>query len=767
MAAEQLIFEYSRAVDAAASPAGVVHYYTNNAQAFTIKSGGQYVENTQVDAGDWSDYDALAALPDSPTDLTTMRLDHPALGQVFAIQDDMTFLLYVYAADIGDMIDTMEITEQADNQIKSLAFGLTKTSNTLLENETTLFLPGAEITVAVTYGDNDAYFDMGRYFLDSAPFDPFATSLSYQGRSPAGKLKDSTFDIQNSTTAATWTGTPQDVAKAIVTLYSDGEIAETDIITGISTYEYTATFAPSDNVLEGLNKWLATMRWAFVELHDGRYFIGNPVALPDYQPNNRYTFTRDQDVFTRRIDRNGDGVYSRVCVKYGDPAAYIFVNVPTHSYWYTPTHRTLHVDAPTGANATQAQDLADQKAQELQYIGIKEQCVGPLRPWLIIGDVAQLSDGEMATVTGSITELRHQLGAQGFYTTFTTDSGGEIVAEEGETLAVVVASTVWGANRQRRMTDFIQTNRKGGSSSGVMGATGPAGPAGPAGPQGEQGPAGETGATGPQGQQGAVGAQGPAGADGQNGVGVPTGGTTNQLLAKASGTDYDTKWDDPKPKTRIYVPKGSDEGYDDEFDDGSLAAGWTAINVSAAPNVWYEASGVKGLSFEHPGYTTDKCEGLIKSISGLSAPFCIETALRYSSRPQSYPCMGLMLSTINVDGTGYQAIGAHYFYNSSGLNRIGTVVKTWTNFVTVNSDTGGNEVDNIGAYDELYLRLYYNGSTVYLYTSVDGVVWTQQSSYAWNKTPAYAGLYLQIGQSYPFRGQFKYFRVRSGSPANG
>lgn len=34
------------------------------------------------------------------------------------------------------------------------------------------------------------------------------------------------------------------------------------------------------------------------------------------------------------------------------------------------------------------------------------------------------------------------------------------------------------------------------------------------------------------------------GADGQDGVGVPTGGTTGQVLAKASGTDYDTEWVD-------------------------------------------------------------------------------------------------------------------------------------------------------------------------------------------------------------------------------
>ena len=39
------------------------------------------------------------------------------------------------------------------------------------------------------------------------------------------------------------------------------------------------------------------------------------------------------------------------------------------------------------------------------------------------------------------------------------------------------------------------------------------------------------------------GATGPAGADG---VGVPAGGTTGQVLSKASGTDYDTEWTTPE-----------------------------------------------------------------------------------------------------------------------------------------------------------------------------------------------------------------------------
>jgi len=60
--------------------------------------------------------------------------------------------------------------------------------------------------------------------------------------------------------------------------------------------------------------------------------------------------------------------------------------------------------------------------------------------------------------------------------------------------------------------------------------------------KGATGPAGETGETG---AAGATGATGAAGADGADGVGVPSGGTTGQVPAKKSATDYDIEWVDP------------------------------------------------------------------------------------------------------------------------------------------------------------------------------------------------------------------------------
>lgn len=56
---------------------------------------------------------------------------------------------------------------------------------------------------------------------------------------------------------------------------------------------------------------------------------------------------------------------------------------------------------------------------------------------------------------------------------------------------------------------------------------------------------GAPGAPGADGDDGADGAAGAAGANGVDGIGVPAGGTTGQVLVKASETDYDTQWADP------------------------------------------------------------------------------------------------------------------------------------------------------------------------------------------------------------------------------
>jgi hypothetical protein len=160
-------------------------------------------------------------------------------------------------------------------------------------------------------------------------------------------------------------------------------------------------------------------------------------------------------------------------------------------------------------------------------------------------------------------------------------SGGTVSVNVGETLTGepgTNASVTNSGNETNVILNFTIPRGKTGPQGpqgepGADGKTGPQGPqgkpgadgkTGPQGPQGEpgadgktgpQGPQGEPGAdgkTGPQGPQGKPGADGKTGPQGPAGPGVATGGTTRQVLAKKSNTNYDTEWINPLP----YVPIG-------------------------------------------------------------------------------------------------------------------------------------------------------------------------------------------------------------------
>lgn len=118
------------------------------------------------------------------------------------------------------------------------------------------------------------------------------------------------------------------------------------------------------------------------------------------------------------------------------------------------------------------------------------------------------------------------------------------------------------------------------------GLPGPAGPAGPAGDPGPQGIAGVAGPTGPAGPAGATGPAGPAGANGTNGtngVGVPTGGTTGQVLAKSSSADYATQWVTPSAGSAAGpVVRAT------RLSSASISTGW---NVVSFPDVLTDTAG--------------------------------------------------------------------------------------------------------------------------------------------------------------------------------
>ena len=86
-------------------------------------------------------------------------------------------------------------------------------------------------------------------------------------------------------------------------------------------------------------------------------------------------------------------------------------------------------------------------------------------------------------------------------------------------------------------------------------------------------PRGNTGAQGPQGEQGI---QGDKGADGE---GVPTGGTTGQVLTKSSDSDYDTEWADPTSGTKEVVLYDNPTGSSGTITLSDSSANYTYLEI--------------------------------------------------------------------------------------------------------------------------------------------------------------------------------------------
>jgi len=102
------------------------------------------------------------------------------------------------------------------------------------------------------------------------------------------------------------------------------------------------------------------------------------------------------------------------------------------------------------------------------------------------------------------------------------------------------SSLVYSSGPQGPQGDRGDTGPQG--QQGPTGAQGTQGIPGVPGADGAQGPKGDTGSDGEQGIQGIQGIQGAPGAQGSPGVGVPAGGSTGQVLQKASDADYNTAW---------------------------------------------------------------------------------------------------------------------------------------------------------------------------------------------------------------------------------
>lgn len=119
-------------------------------------------------------------------------------------------------------------------------------------------------------------------------------------------LKDSTFDERNSFAA-------EELDKVLKKIL---EYAGIDQYRIQSTTTKRGMAFPSDmEILTGIQELLKTTSdWTIHELTDGTIVIGRPSYSLMPQPG-RYTFNRNEDVFSRQITMDDSESYSRVCVR--------------------------------------------------------------------------------------------------------------------------------------------------------------------------------------------------------------------------------------------------------------------------------------------------------------------------------------------------------------------------------------------------------------------------------------------------------------------
>lgn len=455
-----LVWDFYRAVPAAGL-GGTVHYYDEESQSLYL-SEGLATRVATVEDGHWGEAVPGDVIQITDDQWTSLRLDHPSNGTLYGVAsgpDGLTFLRYQYAMDLSTILSAWNWSSRTDSPISQFSANVLNVGEDIFLPDASLFQPGSRLRLGIRMGDSEPFL-LGTAWLDDMSYEATAQTVPISGRSTIGKLRDQTFDDNT-----TFTGP----------LYQQiGSIFE---LAGIKKYaveqsgdEPAFDFKPSQTLMAGCEMMTSyyTSRdglniWDLAELPDGTVLMGyNTTFLSKYIPHGYYTFSLGKDLFRRKTRKSIDAAYTQVRATgrdfSGNELQPVTVPVLNYSTWSLGAHKTYHATAPQKLTQEQLRVWAENKAAELQYVGIGEDFSGPIRPHLIVGDVAVVAEpGQSSGVgLGLVTEVRHTFSlADGYRTEFAVDSGG--VATDGEDYVVHTrAAAVSGYNRRQTVMDLIR-----------------------------------------------------------------------------------------------------------------------------------------------------------------------------------------------------------------------------------------------------------------------------------------------------------------------
>lgn len=464
----------------AESTGATFHFYDTQAEAIYLHNGLQYKSGTVLN-GHWEDLEWSSEKELEDKNYEFLKSDHPATGSLYMValqhknDDDILWLFrYDYMRDISELIENCTLTLQVDNPISQISASVKNVKDALFTSEASLFAPSSKLTLGVAFGKGPIS-TMAIGYVDEVDWKYGAKTVSISGRNSVGfYLNDQSYDADeeyNGTAVAVFTQIFQkfgitnfviDPLGANITVKLSVQAKDTALKT-IQNINAICT----DTTTEG-------KMWDIEEMYDGTVVVGFDEFRGQYMPRSTYTFDGKNDVFALSINRAIDGVYAKVrCVGTDSnrkDLTPVVKTVDSWKYWRVGTYKVYHAQKLEGTTQADLEKYAKALAKQLKYIGRVIKYKSPLRPQLLIGDIAEVTNGveagEEVKNPSTITEIKHTFGQKGYFTEFTLDSGGNPhKLENGRVYST--GKSVGGSNRTKRITDFINTKADETSAGGT------------------------------------------------------------------------------------------------------------------------------------------------------------------------------------------------------------------------------------------------------------------------------------------------------------
>lgn len=473
-----LSWDFARQIDPAATPGSTISYFDETCQAIYIDSGNIRTQIGNVIKGQWQDVDYDPEVIISDSGYGALDIEHNFSGVVWGTAQhgtDIVMLMYEYMIDITAWLEDGSWKLQPDNPIKQGSISVINADNDRFDdNVYSIFLPGSRVILNFFSGDSDP-FPLGLFFIENSPFSVGAKNIKLDGRNRIGfQLATQSVDEYSEMSGSR--------TEIIEGLLITAAVPESAFLVYEDSTSETYEVDPAKTFLATIEELLSIWDWYIDDLPDGTIVIGPATFIKENVASTGiYTFSRGADLKSRSTRRQASGVYSRIAVKRdGASPRIIYGDLDYFEGWYIPNHRTFWQSVPEGISDASMDAILGNLQDQMQFTGIVEIFKGLFRPHLQSGDVAIVTGGEEPRIAGVITEITHNFGRKGYETEFSVTSGGVISNPDNpSTVATKFVSRLGGANRQRRLLDYIESGGSntlsGKSSTGDPGKIGPPG----------------------------------------------------------------------------------------------------------------------------------------------------------------------------------------------------------------------------------------------------------------------------------------------------